>query len=340
MSGTIDNTKDMPLIKVSEDMLIRERKREYGNGCIGYDVHMFMEYCIRINHYILNEDYKAALEMVENRENYLMEMTSNTRPLFLISALIDDREKSKGKIDVSEFTNKLRSILNEIASPDLFDFYDEDFDDITGLSDAGKIIGGMVGDVLAEINGNKKELSEFLELYFEEQNAESYRSAEDDYKKLVACLPNAADRAKDLALSLAESSRQDPGNYNNDHYKYSSALVSSLHIPSECEVFLTHDHSSLFLAGRNGFAITSNGIYLIETMSSKVQHITYDELGQQEIEWKGGRFIIGDKRILFPCRERDQSLVFNFLNVIGQYCKFLKGAENHGKKIVKNAVLL
>lgn len=309
---------EMPLIKVSEDMLIRGSKGEYGSGYIGYDINMFMDYCIRINHYILSENYKAALQMVEKRDNYLMEMTSCTRPLFVIVASLSDKAKNPGKICVSEFLENLRGLLLNMVPSDVENM----------LDNCSDMLGTDLLDIELSFCAGRKDfdsLSEFINNFLEEQTAESCRKAEDDYKKMLADSPTIAERAKDLALSIPESSLHNPSNFNNNHYEYSSALISSLRLPSGCRVFITHDHSS-FKNGKNGFAITDKGIYLIEIMSSRVQHISYEELGDEEPDWKDSRFIIGNKRILFPCRQTDQSLIFNFLNVIGKYCRFINSS--------------
>ena len=74
-------------------------------------------------------------------------------------------------------------------------------------------------------------------------------------------------------------------------------LKDNLNILYCDEVYLGHD-DTLFGSGKNGFAITSDGIYCRELMSSYISYVSYEELANSNNIYYNGSNVYADNKVL------------------------------------------
>lgn len=79
-------------------------------------------------------------------------------------------------------------------------------------------------------------------------------------------------------------------------FSTSNALITGLNIDAK-EIYLAHD-DTLFKSGKNGFAITSSGVYCRDMMESKAVHTTFDELRSAKQIYRKSDYTYADKKLL------------------------------------------
>ena len=104
-----------------------------------------------------------------------------------------------------------------------------------------------------------------------------------------SALINLHERLKELCIQFLLEQDQ-------EEFMISDALIIGLGIEAN-EIYLAQD-DTLFKSGKNGFAITSSGIYCRDIMESKAVHTTFDELRSAKQIYRKSDYTYADKKIL------------------------------------------
>ena len=94
--------------------------------------------------------------------------------------------------------------------------------------------------------------------------------------------------------------------YGEDNFESSPKILRGLDIPGDEEVFLIHD-DTFFNSGKNGFAITSRGMYCREMGDKKAHFVDWDDFKRRKEPQIDGSYIrSGSKSVAYFTDDSDR----------------------------------
>ncbi len=131
---------------------------------------------------------------------------------------------------------------------------------------------------------------------------------------------------QDEVKRLCDEFLEKPG-IDTGGFKYTPKLKKGLQIPDDAVVYLAHD-DTVFNSGKNGFAITSKGIYCRDMME-KTQFTGLEELGSlTEPDWDDENSharIVSGERLLVYYSDSDEDTENALLKLVSDIIQMLSG---------------
>ncbi len=112
--------------------------------------------------------------------------------------------------------------------------------------------------------------------YTDEPAQQSYDADEEEYEDYYPDDTGSEPMSEFAPQAIEEF--LDSGNADRSDFKSSPKILRGLGVEGE-DVYLIHD-DTLFKSGKNGFAITSSGLYCREMLESTVYYVSWDDFAQ------------------------------------------------------------
>lgn len=261
--------------------------------------------------------------------------TANEMPLIDIRDGMFSREDSFGGYDVRsvhEFLTRINKLVASDKNAVALELMDDYMDNIITVKDGGAYKNGEVCGFMDNIRyglkaslGRKDAIlspieesaSELIGINsrFMPNTAENRQRAENEYAEMFSNLQHLDDYLEKVC-DIFTSWHGYTGAYN-----YSSKLENKLDLDGRA--YLMHD-DTLMGTGKNGFAITDDGVFWIEIFERDVNHLSFDDLAREKVQYVSGGLKIHGKKVPFPCRSDDMHSLARLFNNIGERVKFLE----------------